>query len=188
MRLTTVSSRACLRASGRRESSESRHPEPCESAAHAPRAQHLGARSASTYAEPAREIANRRVRQNAVPRDWFPAGMPATQAEWSAPSSIATSQRTGRTKRSFGFAPVHILRPVDCGDLLRQTVGQNLRGGAAFLRDLRGQVLALRSRDSSPLRDIDSSFFRKGMRGRRRLAILVRNLHRRTVTCSVTSS
>ena len=85
-----------------------------------------------------------------------------------------------RTHKTFiRLAPVHILRPVDRGDFLGQILRENLGGAPAFLGNFRGQVLALRRGDPLQLRNVDSSLLGKRMRRRRRLTILICNVHRR---------
>ena len=77
------------------------------------------------------------------------------------------------------LAPVHILRPVDRGNFLGQILRQNLGRAPAFLRDLRGQIFALRSRDLLQLRNVDASLLGERMRRRRWLTIFICDVHRR---------
>ena len=60
-----------------------------------------------------------------------------------AESRRATTQRTGRTKRSgLPGAPIHILRPIDAGHFLRQFRGEHLRCGDSLPLDRRAYIFA----------------------------------------------
>ncbi len=105
--------------------------------------------------------------------------MPKSSIGMTCSSSIATSQRTGRTNFA-ALAPVHVLRPVERRDFLGQSFGQNLGGGTPFAGDGGGQVLAFRSAHLSSRLDLHSDLFGEGVRCGSGLAILVGNLRRRS--------
>src|SRR6185437_5522579 len=70
------------------------------------------------------------------------------------------------THKSFvGLAPIHILWPVDRGDLFRQHLRQDLSCAASFGRDFCRKVLSLGSRDPFELRNLNTSLFCEGERG-----------------------
>ena len=110
--------------------------------------QHLGSAQRVHVGRTGSGNVHRRIGQNAMPAR-LAAGGNAIELKRNGLAIQHRHQPTHRTHKALvRLAPVHILRPINSGDFFRQTVGQDLRGGAAFLRDLRGQVLALRSRDS----------------------------------------
>ncbi len=79
-----------------------------------------------------------------------------------------------RTHEALGrLAPVHILRPVDGGEFLRQKLGKNLRRAATLLRDLGREVFALRSSNSFQVGNVDASLLGEGVGRRSGLAIFV---------------
>ena len=95
-------------------------------------------------------------------------------------SSMATSQRTGRTKRSLGFAPVHVLGPVDGGNFPGQGFTKNFSGGAPFLRDPGRQVFTLCSLFALQLGNLHAGFLGEGVRGGSRLSVFEGHAHGRS--------
>ena len=69
-------------------------------------------------------------------------------------------------------APIHVLRPVECGKLLRQLLGENVRRGAPFALDDSGDIFALLRGDLLERRDFDSGLLGKGVRSGRWFSVL----------------
>ncbi len=122
----------------------------------------------------------RTVRQNAMAF----AGAAGANAGKLQRHHFAVQQRdqpAHRAHEALGrlAAPVHVLRPVNAGNLFRQCLRQNVGSGAAFFLHGRGQILALRRRDFLESADRDVDLLRKGFGSGRRRTVLVGDLQRR---------